>query len=75
MTTMLSAKGQIVIPTELRERKGFKPGDEFEIEEMADSLVIRKKQRNQGLVAHLQRLKGTALKPGTMKGTLKPARF
>jgi len=62
MTTILSTKGQIVIPAEVRERKGFHPGDELDVRETADGIMIRKKYRNEGLAAHLLKLKGTGLK-------------
>lgn len=58
MTTVLSTKGQIVIPNEIRERQGLRPGDELEIEETANAIVIRKKARNQGLLRHLQACPG-----------------
>jgi AbrB family looped-hinge helix DNA binding protein len=32
MTTRVSSKGQIVLPAEIRERDGIKPGEKFEIE-------------------------------------------
>jgi len=59
--TIISTKGQLVIPQELRERKNLRPGDELEIEERAEGLLIRKKWRNAGLAAHLMKLKGSGL--------------
>jgi AbrB family looped-hinge helix DNA binding protein len=32
MTTRISSKGQIVLPAELRERDGIKPGQQFDVE-------------------------------------------
>jgi AbrB family looped-hinge helix DNA binding protein len=39
-TVKTLAKGQIVIPAELRERYGIKPGTRLEIREAADHLEI-----------------------------------
>jgi len=40
-TTTLSSKGQIVIPREIRERHGWKPGTVMQVEDRDDCLVIR----------------------------------
>ncbi len=45
MTTTLSSKGQIVIPAPIRERQGFRAGDELQIEEREDEIVLRKTRR------------------------------
>ena len=42
MTTTLSTKGQVVIPAELRARKALKPGDQLEIEETEQGILLRK---------------------------------
>jgi AbrB family looped-hinge helix DNA binding protein len=42
MTTRLSTKGQLIIPKEIRERHGWGPGVELEIEERGDSVVLRR---------------------------------
>lgn len=56
MTTVLSQKGQIVIPGPIRERLALEPGDDFEIiTEGDDSIVLRRitKRPNEGLVEQL----------------------
>jgi AbrB family looped-hinge helix DNA binding protein len=75
MTTILSTKGQIVIPGEIRERKGLRPGDELEIEEDRDAIVIRKKRRNEGLIAHLRACPVKSFKAPRMSGHLRSAKF
>ena len=45
MTTTLSSKGQIVIPAPIRERHGFRVGDELLIEEREDEIVLKKARR------------------------------
>lgn len=53
MTTTVSTKGQIVLPAEMRQRDGIKPGQEFEIERIdaGEYLLKRKTQQpNEGLV-------------------------
>jgi AbrB family looped-hinge helix DNA binding protein len=75
MTITLSTKGQIVIPSEIRERKGLRAGDELEIEENAGSILIRKKGRNSGLVRHLQACPVKGFEAPRMQGNLRPAKF
>ena len=75
MTITLSTKGQIVIPGEIRERKGLRPGDELEIEESAGSILIRKKERNGGLIRHLRRCPAKGFAVPKMQGNLRPAKF
>jgi AbrB family looped-hinge helix DNA binding protein len=41
----LSSKGQIVIPAPIRERHGFRVGDELLIEEREDEIVLKKVRR------------------------------
>ena len=53
MTTVLSKKGQIVLPAEVREQLGLCAGDDFEVlVEDDDTFVLRRIARppNQGLV-------------------------
>ncbi|MBI4603207.1 MAG: AbrB/MazE/SpoVT family DNA-binding domain-containing protein [Planctomycetes bacterium] len=53
MKTTVSSKGQIVLPAEIRQRDGVKPGQEFEIERLDCGeyrLVRREPPRNEGLV-------------------------
>jgi AbrB family looped-hinge helix DNA binding protein len=42
MTTRLSTKGQLILPKEIRERHGWGPGVELEIEERGNSVVLRR---------------------------------
>jgi AbrB family looped-hinge helix DNA binding protein len=42
MTTRLSTQGQLILPKEIRERHGWGPGVELEIEERGDSVVLRR---------------------------------
>lgn len=41
----LSAKGQIIIPKEIRERHGWVPGVELTVEDRGDSVVLRRAER------------------------------
>ena len=41
MTTVLSSKGQIVIPAEIRARHFLKSGDKLEIEETDDGILLK----------------------------------
>lgn len=41
MTTRLSTKGQLIIPREIRARKGWRPGTELRLEDHGDHLVLR----------------------------------
>lgn len=57
MTTVLSQKGQIVLPASVREKLGLCPGDDFEIVvEGDDTIRLRRISRvpNQGLIEHLK---------------------
>ena len=56
MTTVLSQKGQIVLPTSIRERLELHPGDDFEIFVEDDDTIMLKRistPPNAGLVDHL----------------------
>ena len=61
MTTTVSSKGQIVLPAEIREQDGVKPGQKFEVERI-DCGEYRLKRvrrpRNDGLVDWLLRSPG-----------------
>lgn len=53
MTTVLSQKGQLVLPVSVREQLGLSPGDDFEITiEDEDTLSLRRIARpvNRGLI-------------------------
>jgi len=69
MTTMVSSKGQIVLPAEIRRRDDIRTGQEFEIERIDRGEYRLKRmapRRNQGLVK--------ALLACPVKGWFKPAR-
>jgi AbrB family looped-hinge helix DNA binding protein len=55
MTTTVSSKGQIVLPAELRQQDGIRPGQEFDVErvEPGTYLLRKRARRNEGLVKHL----------------------
>ena len=56
MTTVLSGKGQIVLPAAVRDQLGLKPGDDFDVRVDDDETIrLRRtsKPPNAGLVAHL----------------------
>jgi AbrB family looped-hinge helix DNA binding protein len=44
-TTLLSTKGQIVLPKAIRESKGWKAGTEFTVEETPQGLLLRPKRK------------------------------
>jgi AbrB family looped-hinge helix DNA binding protein len=53
MKTMVSTKGQIILPAEIRQRDGIEPGQQFEIERVDRGeyrLVRLKLPPNEGLV-------------------------
>lgn len=53
MKTTVSTKGQIVLPAEIRQRDGVRPGQEFEIERLDEGeyrLTRVARRRNEGLV-------------------------
>jgi len=39
--TRLSSKGQVIIPKAVRERHGWQPGTELEVEDRGDVVVLR----------------------------------
>ena len=56
MTTVLSQKGQVVLPLAIREQLALHPGDDFEILVDDDGSIILKRittPPNAGLVDHL----------------------
>jgi AbrB family looped-hinge helix DNA binding protein len=53
MKTIISTKGQIVLPAAIRQQDGIEPGQEFEIQRIdhGEYLLKRtKRRRNEGLV-------------------------
>jgi AbrB family looped-hinge helix DNA binding protein len=46
MTPRIGAKGQVVIPVELRERTGLGPGDDVSFEQVEDGIVVRRADRD-----------------------------
>ena len=40
--TRLSSKGQVIIPKAVRERQGWTPGVELEVEDQGDAVVLRR---------------------------------
>jgi AbrB family looped-hinge helix DNA binding protein len=56
MTTLVSSKGQIVLPAEIRREDGIEAGQEFDIERIDCGeyrLVRREPPRNKGVVEWL----------------------
>ena len=49
MTTRVGAKGQIVIPKEIRDRVSLHPGDEVDIELQGTTIVVTARHRPSGL--------------------------
>ena len=52
MTTVVSSKGQVVLPAQLREQDRIHPGQHFDIQrvEEGEYLLKRKVSENEGLV-------------------------
>jgi AbrB family looped-hinge helix DNA binding protein len=50
--SVISSKGQIVLPAELRRQDGIEAGQEFDIErlERGTYRLVRRRRRNEGLV-------------------------
>ena len=70
MITTVSSKGQIVLPAEIRQQDGIKPGQQFEVEriERGEYRFKRKPhRRNEGLVRLLLAC--------PVKGWFKPSSF
>lgn len=45
MTQKMGAKGQVVIPKELREQAGLGPGDDVAFEAVGDGIVVKRAGR------------------------------
>ena len=63
--TILSEKGQVVIPVEVRERMGLKRGDRFTVEMTQESVVLKLLPRNP-----LLELRGAFKGPESLTGAL-----
>ena len=53
MKTRISSKGQLVLPAELRQKDGIKPGQKFDVERIDRGeyrLVIQNSPANNGLI-------------------------
>ncbi len=53
MTYKVGAKGQVVLPKELRERHGIRPGDEVLFDDVEGRITIRKAETKAEIVARL----------------------
>ena len=56
MTTVLSKKGQVVLPSAVREQLHLEPGQDFEVSiNDDDTIMLRRisRQPNNGLIDHL----------------------
>ncbi len=40
-TTKLSSKGQVILPKAVRDARGWEPGTQFAVEEVADGVLLR----------------------------------
>lgn len=76
MTTVLSSKGQIVIPATIREKHHFRVGDKLLIEERDDEIVLKRVRpvRKKTLVQWMQecpaadfKIKRLRDRPGNVK--------
>ena len=56
MTHKMGPKGQVVVPKELRERHGLKPGDEIEFDETQGEIRIRRAKTKAEILDELQGL-------------------
>ncbi len=54
MTHRVGAKGQVVIPKEIRQRAGIAPGDEIEFEEVDGMVGLRKAKTVDEILDELQ---------------------
>jgi AbrB family looped-hinge helix DNA binding protein len=54
MTYKVGAKGQVVLPKELRERHGIRPGDEVLFDDALGQITIRKAETKAEIIARLQ---------------------
>jgi len=54
MTYKVGAKGQVVLPKELRERHGIRPGDEVTFDDQDDAIVVRKAESRAEIARRLR---------------------
>lgn len=47
LTTVLSAKGQVVVPHAIREARNWRPGTEFVVEELDGGILLRPRRLRQ----------------------------
>ena len=43
-TTKLSTKGQVIIPKDVREARGWQPGEELVVENRAEGVLLRRRK-------------------------------
>jgi AbrB family looped-hinge helix DNA binding protein len=48
MRTVVSSKGQIVLPAELRKQDRIRPGEQFDVERLSSGQYLLKKQATAG---------------------------
>jgi AbrB family looped-hinge helix DNA binding protein len=78
MTTVLSKKGQIVLPSIVREQLGLEPGQDFEVfVEDEDTITLRRISHvpNHGLVDHLLACPSPFEVPERSKDNTRPVVF
>jgi AbrB family looped-hinge helix DNA binding protein len=76
VTTTLSARGQIVIPSDVRKQLGLREGDDFIVLTSPDGEILLKPirhSRQKGLFQALRALQGLKLKPN--KEVLRPVKL
>lgn len=49
MTQKMGAKGQVVIPKDMRERAGLGPGSDVDFEPLEDGIVVRRTKERSSL--------------------------
>ena len=75
MTTVLSQKGQIVLPVPIRKELNLAPGDDFEVfVEEENTITLRRISRpaNRGLVDHLAACPAAFVIPERERDSSKP---
>jgi AbrB family looped-hinge helix DNA binding protein len=53
MTYKVGAKGQVVLPKELRERHGIQPGDEVTFDEREEAILVRRARSKEEILDDL----------------------